>query len=189
MGVRDLGFNHTWARNIPAYHVTPPPRPSASLHVLARPSAYFYSRGQDWEPFDEFTRTLFQEGALPLNLQPMGLVYDYFVDLKDNVFREWSEIVDPFSYDPDLPYSQIMVPTTDTTRFSYVMVKVTCGAGSILLVLPITSYYFLVLPSTPSVSCSWLDALNTPSSELPLSPAVSRCLPLSPTVSRFLQPV
>ena len=45
---------------------------------------------------------------------------------------------------------------------------------------PTTSYYFLVLPITPSVSCSWLDALNTPSSELPLSPAVSRCLPLSP---------
>jgi hypothetical protein len=42
-----------------------------------------------------------------------------------------------------------------------------------------SSYYFLLLPITPSVSCSWLDALNTPSSELPLSPAVSRCLPLS----------
>ena len=56
----------------------------------------------------------------------MGLVYSYFVDLKDNVFREWSEVVDAFVYDPDLPYSQIMVPTTDTTRFSYVMTKVSC---------------------------------------------------------------
>ena len=48
--------------------------------------------------------------------------------------------------------------------------------GSILLRLPITSYCFLLLPITPSVSCSWLDALNTPSSKLPLSPAVSRFL-------------
>ena len=42
-----------------------------------------------------------------------------------------------------------------------------------------TSYDFLLPPITPSVSCSCLDALNTPSSKLPLSP----------TVSRFLQPV
>ena len=42
------------------------------------------------------------------------------------------------------------------------------------------SYDFLLLPITPSVSCSWLDALNTPGSELPLSPAVSHCPPLSP---------
>ena len=40
-------------------------------------------------------------------------------------------------------------------------------------------YDFLLLPITPSVSCSCVDALNTPSSKLPLSP----------TVSRFLQPV
>jgi Leucine-rich repeat (LRR) protein len=32
-------------------------------------------------------------------------------------------------------------------------------------------YDFLLLPVAPSVSCSWLDALNTPSSKLPLSPA------------------
>ena len=42
-----------------------------------------------------------------------------------------------------------------------------------------TFYCFLLLPITPSVSCSCSDPLNTPSSELPPSP----------TVSRFLQPV
>ena len=51
---------------------------------------------------------------------------------------------------------------------------------------PTTSYYFLLLPIAPSVSCSWLDALNTPSSKLPLSPAVSRCLPLSATCLSLL---
>ena len=61
--------------------------------------------------------------------------------------------------------------------------------GSILLRLPITSYCFLVLPITPSVSCSWLDALNTPSSKLPLSPTVSLRLPLSATrLSLLLNP-
>ena len=40
-------------------------------------------------------------------------------------------------------------------------------------------YDSLLLPIAPSVSCSCVDALNTPSSKLPLSP----------TVSRFLHPV
>ena len=44
-----------------------------------------------------------------------------------------------------------------------------------------TSCCFLLLPITPSVSCSCLDALNTRSSRLPPSPAVSHCLPLSTT--------
>jgi hypothetical protein len=52
-----------------------------------------------------------------------------------------------------------------------------------------SSYCFLLLPFAPSVFCSWLDALNTPSSKLPLSPAVSHCLPLSATrLSLLLNP-
>ena len=47
---------------------------------------------------------------------------------------------------------------------------------SILLRLPIASYCFLLLPIAPSVSCSCVDALNTPSNKLPLSPTVSRFL-------------
>ena len=41
-----------------------------------------------------------------------------------------------------------------------------------------TSYCFLMLPITPSVSCSCSDPLNTPSSTLPPSPSVSQCLQL-----------
>ena len=49
-----------------------------------------------------------------------------------------------------------------------------------------TFYYFLILPITPSVSCSCLDALNTPSSKLPMSPSVSLRLPLSTTCLSIL---
>ena len=45
-----------------------------------------------------------------------------------------------------------------------------------------TSCCFLLLPVAPSVSCSCSDALNTPSSKLPPSPAVSCRLLLSPNV-------
>ena len=50
----------------------------------------------------------------------------------------------------------------------------------------ITFYYFLLRRITPSVFCSCVDALNTRSRVLPLSPTGSHCLPLSPAVSRCL---
>ena len=40
----------------------------------------------------------------------------------------------------------------------------------------------MLLPVAPGVSCLSVDALQTRSSKLPPSPAVSRCLPLSPNV-------
>ena len=44
-----------------------------------------------------------------------------------------------------------------------------------LLLLPVTSCYFLLLPIATSVSCSCVDALSTP-----VGDTDSRCLPLSP---------
>ena len=44
-----------------------------------------------------------------------------------------------------------------------------------------TSFHFLLLPITSSASCSCVDALNTPSSKLPLSSSVSLRLPLRTT--------
>ena len=57
-------------------------------------------------------------------------------------------------------------------RARHVVLSQVCGWG-------VYCYDFLLLPIAPSVSCSCVDALNTPSSKPPLSP----------TVSRFLQPV
>jgi len=84
-------------------------------------------REQDWEKFDLFTR---DNVSSPLNtgLPPMGLVYDYFVDLGldsdgggGGCFKEWTSILPSYTYDPALPYSQVMVPTVDTRRFSFVI--------------------------------------------------------------------
>ena len=82
---------------------------------------------KEWEKFDEFAREELMS-PLSVNMPPMGQVFDYYVDLSGDgevaakgTFREWSEILPPFSYDASLPYSQVMVPTVDTRRFSFII--------------------------------------------------------------------
>ena len=76
-----------------------------------------------WEDFNYHTRELFDDVCPSLGLPGGGSVFDYFVDIKemDSKFKEWSEIVPSFLYDDTVPYFSLMVPTTDTCRFSFVM--------------------------------------------------------------------
>eukprot|EP01039_Chlorochromonas_danica_P005727 gene5727-6311_t len=88
--------------------------------------SYIWSIGgplssQYWESFTEHARELFEEPCPGLGLPGGGTAFDYFVDFKESRFREWSEIVPAFRYDETLPYFSLIVPTTDTCRFSYIM--------------------------------------------------------------------
>ena len=74
-----------------------------------------------WETFTETARELFEEQCPGLGLPGGGTAFDYFVDTKEGRFREWTEIVPSFKYDDTVPYFSLIVPTTDTCRFSYVM--------------------------------------------------------------------
>eukprot|EP00736_Rhodelphis_marinus_P004047 Rmarinus@m.11564 len=48
-------------------------------------------------------------------------VYDYAVDPTFRKFVPWTELVPNFRYDPAVPYFNILVPTTDTTRLRFLM--------------------------------------------------------------------
>ena len=74
-----------------------------------------------WEAFSEHSRELFEEMCPSLGLPGAGVPFDYYVDIKESVFKDWNEIVSKFEYDKTAPYFNLMVPTKDTTRFSYVM--------------------------------------------------------------------
>ena len=73
------------------------------------------------EKFDYWARERFDEAGLALQLPPSNTVYDYFVDAAQDKFRDWNELVDEFTYSPAQAYTAIMVPTTDTTKFGYLM--------------------------------------------------------------------
>lgn len=74
-----------------------------------------------WEAFTEHARDSFDELCPGLGLPGAGTAFDYFVDVKENRFRDWNEIVPQFKYNDALPYFSLVVPTTDTCRFSFIM--------------------------------------------------------------------
>ena len=60
--------------------------------------------------------------AIPLDVPGMGTSFDYFVDctVEGGKFVPWRNVV-PVQVQKDTAYTAILVPTEDTTRFSYLM--------------------------------------------------------------------
>ncbi|KAK9815239.1 hypothetical protein WJX72_000483 [[Myrmecia] bisecta] len=72
------------------------------------------------DKFDHFVRTSFQGFAnFPAG---SGTVYDYGLDPERNfALRSWEQSVPSFKYDAALPYFQLVVPTVDTVRYSFLL--------------------------------------------------------------------
>ena len=68
------------------------------------------------ERFDDTVRDAFKGVTIPPNFT----VYDYYFDMKkDKSFKPWTFKVPTFNYDKDIPYFELLVPTTDTFKFSF----------------------------------------------------------------------
>ena len=88
--------------------------------------AYVWSIGAScddsfWPEFDEKARELFEGVAPNLGLPATGMGFDWFVDVENNRFKDWIDVVPTFQYDGNVPYFSLMVPTMDTCRYSFVM--------------------------------------------------------------------
>ena len=62
-----------------------------------------------------------------------GEVFDYFPDFNRREFRNWSELVPEWEYEPELPYFSILVPTSDTVKFKFLLDKLVSGGCNLLL--------------------------------------------------------
>jgi len=68
------------------------------------------------ERFDYIVRDQFKSAQIP----PSFTTFDYYYDLKkEKIFKPWTNKVPQFVYDKDLPYFDLMVPTTDTTKYQF----------------------------------------------------------------------
>jgi len=74
-----------------------------------------------WDQFDEFTREIFENEGIRLGMPPSGTVFDYVLDIPNNQFQAWNSLVPSFHYSEGMPYFQMVVPTVDTVRYSYLM--------------------------------------------------------------------
>ncbi|ETO22423.1 dynein heavy chain 7 [Reticulomyxa filosa] len=69
------------------------------------------------EQFSDHLRDLFPKCGIPTK----GTVFDYIVDINKNTWIQWNDFVTPFEFKPKVPFNQMLVPTMDTYRYSYLM--------------------------------------------------------------------
>lgn len=50
-----------------------------------------------------------------------GTIFSYFIDSETKKFLPWSELVQPYKLDPDIPLQSTLVSTSETTRLRYFM--------------------------------------------------------------------
>ena len=75
------------------------------------------------EAFDGFVR---EHLETVFTFPGFGLCYDFQIDFKTRKFVSWEVSVKDFNYDPATPFFEILVPTIDTCRYSYLLEV--CGA-------------------------------------------------------------
>ncbi|KAI9203256.1 dynein heavy chain and region D6 of dynein motor-domain-containing protein [Polychytrium aggregatum] len=72
--------------------------------------------------FDTFLRDMLETTPLAdLQLPSSNNVFCYYIDIKTKGFALWDDIVPAFKYSDDIPYFQMIVPTTDTVKYAYLL--------------------------------------------------------------------
>jgi dynein heavy chain len=53
-----------------------------------------------------------------LHIPMSETVFEYYFSEKEMKFQHWNKLVQPFEYDPKLPFFSLLVPTVDTVRYA-----------------------------------------------------------------------
>jgi dynein heavy chain len=85
------------------------------------------------EPFDTFVRDVFSE-TREIKIPGMGTVFDFFINFENSpvTLENWETILPRFEFNPETPFFDMLVPTTNTVRFSYLMQTLLRGEHAVL---------------------------------------------------------
>ncbi|XP_013170954.1 PREDICTED: dynein beta chain, ciliary-like [Papilio xuthus] len=81
-------------------------------------SGLFQDQLVDWR--NEFSKW-FSNEFKQIKFPPSGNVFSFFIDPETKKFLPWSEKVESFELDPDLPLQSCLVSTSETTRIRFFM--------------------------------------------------------------------
>jgi len=62
-----------------------------------------------------------------------GEIYDFYIDFKTKTFKNWSTIVEEFTYDKEKPYFEILVPTPDTVKYKFLLQNLMKNGNNVLI--------------------------------------------------------
>ncbi|KAJ3137918.1 Dynein heavy chain 6, axonemal [Physocladia obscura] len=71
--------------------------------------------------FDTYVRDTMEAKPLTDVSMPSMSIYNYYVHIKKRMFGQWDELVPIFSYNSDIPYFNMIVPTPDTIKYAYLL--------------------------------------------------------------------
>ncbi|XP_028284655.1 dynein heavy chain 6, axonemal [Parambassis ranga] len=71
-----------------------------------------------WDAFDTFLKGQFENGDAKLPQDPLWGLY---MNFKYKYLAPWANLIPSFQYDKEQPFFEMLVPTTDTVRYGYLM--------------------------------------------------------------------
>eukprot|EP01028_Stygiella_incarcerata_P009150 TRINITY_DN426_c0_g1_i1.p1 TRINITY_DN426_c0_g1~~TRINITY_DN426_c0_g1_i1.p1 ORF type:complete len:4140 (-),score=1088.60 TRINITY_DN426_c0_g1_i1:191-12610(-) len=86
--------------------------------------------------FDKYIRKLIQENNPNDQFPGKGTVFDYHLDLDTISWIPWIDTLSNFKLDPKKKFSDIIVPTTDTIRYSWMVKHLATRGQNVLCVGP-----------------------------------------------------
>ncbi|XP_044515237.1 dynein axonemal heavy chain 6 [Gracilinanus agilis] len=85
-----------------------------------------------WDAFDTFIRLQFED-APEAKLPSSGDLWSVHMDFDTKRLDPWERIIPPFKYSRNVPFFEMLVPTTDTVRYGYLMEKLLAVKHPVLL--------------------------------------------------------
>ncbi|XP_075140366.1 dynein axonemal heavy chain 6 [Leptodactylus fuscus] len=84
-----------------------------------------------WDAFDTFVRQQFEDNP-EAKLPSSGDLWSVYIDFDTKRLDPWERIIPSFKYNSNVPFFEMLVPTTDTVRYGYLMEKLLAVKHSVL---------------------------------------------------------
>ncbi|KAM4603926.1 dynein axonemal heavy chain 6 [Polymixia lowei] len=84
-----------------------------------------------WDAFNSFVRQQFEDNN-DAKLASSGDLWSVYMNFNNRRLEPWENIIPMFKYNKELPFFEMLVPTTDTVRYGYLMEKLLSVRHSVL---------------------------------------------------------